>query len=221
MIRRLSLEWPDPRPFRDRGGAPLLLLALSDQREEALSFEVNREALGRPDLIVGCGDLDPGYLRFVADAFRCPMVFVRGNHDRGGAWRHEVRHLPEPLTGGIVEPLTDLHLAALPWPARERRRDEVGAWGQAVGVGLRALRFRGRPLLVASHAPPLGAGDVDDDPYHLGFSAYRRLASWLRPPLWLHGHSPLAAAPWRAELGPTTLVNVTGAVSVELTPPPV
>lgn len=219
MIRRVSFVWPDPAPFRGRAGAPLLLLGLSDQREQAFTYEVNRAAIGRPDLIVGCGDLDPTYLRFVADAFRSPLVYVRGNHDRGGAWSHEVHHLPEPLRDGVLEPLPGLHLAALPWPQRDRERDELSAWGQAIRVGLGAFRPGRGPVLVVSHAPPLGAGDVQGDPYHLGFAAYRRLAEWLHPPLWLHGHSPLAAAAWRTTSGNTTLVNVTGAVVVELTPP--
>ncbi len=35
--------------------------------------------------------------------------------------------------------------------------------------------------------------------------------------LWLHGHTSLAAAPdWRVEWGATTLVNVSGAVLIEI-----
>jgi hypothetical protein len=42
----------------------------------------------------------------------------------------------------------------------------------------------------------------------------------LEPPLWLHGHTPLAAASeWHIQRGSTTLVNVTGAVVIEIWPP--
>jgi hypothetical protein len=42
----------------------------------------------------------------------------------------------------------------------------------------------------------------------------------LRPPLWLHGHTTTASVPSLVvQAGPTTVVNVTGAVLVELTPP--
>ena len=75
------------------------------------------------------------------------------------------------------------------------------------------------PFLVISHAPPLGAGDAAD-PYHRGFRAYRWLLEHARPVLWLHGHSPLASVPWLVTRGSTTLVNVTGAVLIELVPPP-
>jgi Icc-related predicted phosphoesterase len=76
------------------------------------------------------------------------------------------------------------------------------------------------PVLVISHAPPAGAGDAVSDAYHVGFPAYRWLMDRLHPPLWLHGHTTTASvAALDAVVGPTTLVNVTGAVLVELVPP--
>jgi hypothetical protein len=42
----------------------------------------------------------------------------------------------------------------------------------------------------------------------------------IRPPLWLHGHTPLAACrDWIVVRDRTTVVNVTGAVLIELHPP--
>ena len=70
-----------------------------------------------------------------------------------------------------------------------------------------------------SHAAPEGSGDAPDL-YHRGFRAYRMLLERLRPPLWLHGHTTTASVPSLVvQAGPTTVVNVTGAVLVELTPP--
>ena len=71
-----------------------------------------------------------------------------------------------------------------------------------------------------SHVPPRGAGDTPSDVYHAGYEAYRFLVDRLRPPLWLHGHTNLAAVTdWTAGHGPTTLVNATGSVLVEVAPP--
>ena len=71
-----------------------------------------------------------------------------------------------------------------------------------------------------SHVPPFGAGDMPDGAYHRGFRGYRWLMDRLAPPLWLHGHTPLAAtSDWSVEVGRTTLINATGAVVVELLPP--
>jgi hypothetical protein len=68
--------------------------------------------------------------------------------------------------------------------------------------------------------PPLGWGDVPTDAYHRGFKGYLWLLQRLEPVLWLHGHTPLAATrDWQVQVGPTTIVNVTGAVLIELTPP--
>ncbi|HWH23888.1 MAG TPA: metallophosphoesterase, partial [Candidatus Limnocylindria bacterium] len=62
-------------------------------------------------------------------------------------------------------------------------------------------------------------GGAPTDPYHTGFAAYRWLCRRLRPVIWLHGHTSTAARSHRTDqLGPTTLVNVTGATLIELDP---
>ena len=54
----------------------------------------------------------------------------------------------------------------------------------------------------------------------LSARAYRWLLERLHPPLWLHGHVPPASVDgWRIEHDGSTVVNVTGAVLVELLPP--
>ena len=76
------------------------------------------------------------------------------------------------------------------------------------------------PVLVVSHAPPLGVGDCAADPYHVGYRAYRWFLERAAPPLWLHGHTtPASVTDWRAGLGDSKVVNVTGSVVVELLPP--
>jgi uncharacterized protein len=214
MIRRLKLAMP----ARAEAAPRVRLLAVSDERSAALEHAPNREQLGRVDAVVGCGDLEPDYLGFLADAFRAPVLLVRGNHDRGAAWDVGHRHIPTPLDGR-VERVGGLVVAGLSWPGPARGRAErtdLGAWRQVLGLALRAL-LGSRPQILLSHVPPLGHGDDVRDPYHTGFAAYRWLCRWLRPLLWLHGHTPTAAGPhWRATLGPTTLVNVTGAVLIEL-----
>ena len=227
MTRRLTVAWPDPRPFADRGGAPIRLLAVSDDVDPALDHAVNREALGHLDAIVGCGDLEPSYLSFLGDAFGVPVAFVRGNHDRGAQWSGTVGHGPKPLVSGRPIKLDGIIVIPLEWPGVEHDRalrDEWRAWFDVVraraGLLGRRLRRDSAPVLVVSHAPPRGVGDVAADRYHLGFVAYRWLLERLRPPLWLHGHTTLASvADWRASLGPSTVANVTGSILVELVPP--
>jgi len=215
MTRSLTVRWPDARPFRRRAGRPIRLLAVSDETDPALEQARNRERMGGLDGVVGCGDLDPDYLAFLGDAFNVPLVWVLGNHDRPQAEAY--RLLPPPLEAGWEERFP-LPVFGLSWAHEGARRDPWGAWWQMLRVGPGEL-IRPRPVLLASHVPPRGAGDGPDR-YHHGEEAYRWLLGRLRPPLWLHGHTTVASVPdWRVRVGPTTLVNVTGSVLVEVTPP--
>lgn len=227
MIRRVSVRWPDKRPFRERDEKPIRLLAVSDEREPAIEYEKNRAGIAPLDGIVGCGDLDPRWLAFLADAFHAPLVFVRGNHDVGGDWDERRLVVPDPLGPGAMTRLAGIAVAGLEWPhvnERGNRRRPDLAWWHALRVarselGDRLARRR-EPLLVISHVAPEGAGDAPDDAYHRGFGAYRWLLDRFRPPLWLHGHTTMASVKeLKVTAGETTVVNVTGAVLVELLPP--
>lgn len=223
MTRRLSLAWPDPRPFRGRDGRPIRILAASDEPDPALDNAANREALGPIDLVIGAGDLSPEELQFVGDAFNAPLLYVHGNHDRGGPWP-ALDKLPLPSVGIDRRSLAGISILALPWPAasdRTVKRDEGSAWGQVLRtLGLRMLAPGGTPWLVVSHVPPRDAGDTPDDPYHVGFAAYRTVLERLRPPLWIHGHTTRASSRTPVvERSGTTLINVTGSALVELRPP--
>lgn len=228
MTRTLSVAWPDARAFESRRGEPIRLLAVSDEVDPALEFAINREAMGRIDVVVGCGDLEPSYLCFLADAFGVPVAYVRGNHDRGGHWAETEADAPRHLTSGSIVDVDGITIAAFEWPGleeRHARRDESRAWldvGRvACALTLRRLRGRRGPVLVLSHAAPRGVGDRETDPYHVGYGAYRWLLERLHPPLWLHGHTTRASvADWRANLGTSIVANVTGSVLVELVPPP-
>lgn len=223
MTRRVSVTWPDPRPFLDRRGVPIRLLAASDEHDRALDFASNRAEIGRIDLVLGCGDLSPERLAFLGDAFLAPLVYVRGNHDRGGPWPSP-ELVPVASAGIDEQSLSGIPLLALPWPSDDRqpaRRDEGAAWRQVVAIlKARLLAPPRQPWLVFSHVPPRGAGDTPTDAYHVGFAAYRVVLDRLAPPLWLHGHTSTATAPTlEIEHGSTRLVNVTGSVLVELLPP--
>ena len=223
MIRRVTVEWPDDRPFRGRGGRPIRLLAASDQREPAFEVEKNRVSIDPIDGVIGCGDLDPRWLAFLADAFHAPLVYVRGNHDAGGDWDEQHPVVPEALPSGGLTRLAGVVVGGLEWPegrdGGNRRRPDL-AWLQTIRLAWAALpgrgRRRGEPLLVISHAAPEGAGDAPDA-YHRGFRAYRWLLDRVRPPLWLHGHTTTASVPeLQVRAGVTTVLNVTGAVVIEL-----
>jgi uncharacterized protein len=223
VTRRIELVWPDPRPFVGRDGRPIRILASSDEIDPALDHAVNRTALGAIDLIVACGDLSPERVAFLGDAFRRTLVYVRGNHDHGGPWRSPT-DVPLEASGIDERSLPGVNLLGLGWPGLSgddpARRDEGAAWRQVLGaLKLGLLLPPAGPWLVFSHAPPRGAGDTPDDPYHVGFAAYRTVLDQLRPRLWLHGHTTRASQRTPiVEHGSTTLINVTGSFLVELRP---
>jgi uncharacterized protein len=226
MIRRLVVPWPDERPFAGRDGRPIRFLAASDMEEPSLEHAVNRDALGSLDGILGCGDLDPEWLSFLADSFNVPLVYVRGNHDRGGEWEERPLRVPAWLEAGGVDRLAGISIVGLGWPGvREpgNRRRPWLAWRQALAIARRALRSRlfGRnePYVVISHVPPAGIGDAPDR-YHRGFGAYRWLLGLLGPPVWVHGHTTLASVNRLLEhAGSTAVANATGAILIEIQPP--
>ncbi|HXG25448.1 MAG TPA: metallophosphoesterase [Candidatus Binatia bacterium] len=222
MTRRVSLVWDDPRPFRSRDGRPIRILAASDEPDRALDVASNREALGRIDLVVGAGDLTIEQVQFLGDAFRAPLLYVLGNHDRSGAWP-ALDRLPEASSGIVDGALPNVRVLALPWPTAEDRsskRDEGAAWRQVLrALGHRLLLPGGRPWLVISHVPPRDAGDTPDDPYHVGFAAYRVVLQRLHPRLWIHGHTTWASSHTPiVDRDGTTLINVTGSALIELRP---
>ena len=222
MPKRLTIEWPDPAPFRDRDGAPIRLLAISDAFEQTLADARNRSVLGSIDLIVGCGDLDCDDLSFIVDGFDSPIVYVQGNHDTDERWRQCRDTCPEAIHSTSVFERSGISMAGLTWPGQRGKRGNRSArtaWSQALRLATRRLGRTG-PLIVLSHVPPLGVGDVSTDPYHRGFRSYRWLLDRVEPVLWLHGHTPLAATrEWKTQVGSTTIVNVTGAVIIDLLPP--
>jgi len=199
--------------------APVRILAVSDEAERAFDYERNRDALLPVDGVLGAGDLRPEYLDFLTGAFKAPLLYILGNHDRGGGWEEGQRHVPETIDGSWHD-LGGLVVAGLSWPADSKGRaihDDTAAWRQVASC---FMRVRGRrPDIVVSHAPPLGLGDTPEDHYHRGFAAYRWLLDRLKPPLWVHGHTALAATDrWWIAHGQTTIVNVTGAVLLEMVP---
>lgn len=221
MIRRLTLVLPGETTRVGPPAGPIArLLAVADERDPALDHEVNRQQLGQVDAVLGCGDLEPDYLAFLADAFAAPLMVVRGNHDRGGAWEAGRHRIAVPLDARL-DAVSGIDVLGLSWPGQpwgRAARSELAAWRQALRAWLRARLRRRSPQVVISHVPPLGHGDAIDDPYHTGFRAYRWLLRRLRPALWLHGHTHPASTPgWQSTMGTTRLANVTGAVLVELT----
>lgn len=223
----------------DRHPAPVRVLAVSDEIDEALLADAS--AARGVGLILACGDLPLAYLGSLMNALEVPLAFVPGNHD--------------PDLSGYRTSRAGLTLRAgmpvrLPWPdgalnADGRVVDVAGL--RVAGLGgcrrysggpnqytdrqqarrARALRGRarwrrlrdGRGVdVLLTHAPPLGVGDGEDPP-HRGFTALHGLVAAVRPAALLHGHVHPYGAPLRpGRLGRTLVCNVTGCHLLEIGP---
>ena len=100
MIRRLSLAIARGVRQRPHTGATGPLPGhLGRDSHRLSSSSATATTCGRSTRSLGCGDLEPDYLAFLADAFKAPLLYVRGNHDRGAGWSIGAEHIPDPLDG--------------------------------------------------------------------------------------------------------------------------
>jgi hypothetical protein len=221
------------------------ILAVSDEVDDSLGPDTLREL--RPRLIVSCGDLPFEYLEYLVTLANVPLVYVPGNHDPDLRLRSRgpvlTGTVPVQSTAGVpdepgpgggtsvdgrVVQVAGLRVAGLGGSIRYTDGPNQYTQSQMRRRALR-LELRGRlrrpvagdPLrrvdLLLTHAPPLGVGDVPDDPAHVGFSAFHRLVRTLAPRMLLHGHiHPFGQVARDVTIGDTVVRNVVGAHRIEV-----
>jgi Calcineurin-like phosphoesterase len=215
------------------------VLAVSDEVDAGLCAGVGLAS--DAELILACGDLPFGYLRYLMNALDVPLVFVPGNHDpdltgyrvsRAGLTLRAglPARAPWPdgsiCADGAVADVAGLRIAGLggcrrysggPNQYSDRQQSRRA---RALSRRARWRRMRdGRPVdVLLAHSPPRGVGD-GDDPVHQGFTALNRLVDLLRPTLLLHGHvAPCDVARPGRRLGGTTVCNVVGRHLIDIEP---
>jgi len=173
-------------------------------------------ALGRIDLLIGCGDLPADYLDTLATLYGAPLVFVRGNHDPPG----RQGNYPEDaeIHGRLV---TEKGLVVAGLEGSIRYSDGPHQYTErqmmAKVVALRVRLGRRHLDVLITHGPPAGVNEGTDAP-HRGLRAVRRAVEWMHPRLLLHGHvHPYGRDIAReAQLGETRVINVVGHRIVDL-----
>jgi Icc-related predicted phosphoesterase len=183
------------------------VLAVAD--EEAPAIQSRMRDL-RVDLVLSAGDLPWDYLEALVAQLGAPAAFVPGNHDpRTGTGTG-----PHGLVDvdGHVLTIGGLRVAGLggciryndgphqytqdEYETRARRLLHEASGGRAVDVLL-------------THAPPLGLGDDEADPCHVGISALHGVIETLHPSWHLHGHiHPYGMQKPDRHIGTTTIRNV-------------
>ena len=185
------------------------VLALSDEHAKYLYDFYRPGMLKDYDLILACGDLSRAYLEFFVTMARCPVFYVRGNHDG-----HYDQDPPEGCE--CIEDMfyryKGLRILGLGGSMRynpgdhqytdtQMRRRIRKLWWQ--------LRKAGGVDIVVTHAAPLGLGDADDYA-HRGSEALRELLDKYRPRYLVHGHIHLSYGheiPREMEYNGTKIIN--------------
>ncbi|GAB39200.1 metallophosphoesterase family protein [Gordonia sputi] len=211
------------------------VLAVADEVVDSLTFGVGIE--GKPDLILGAGDLPFDYLDSLMMLCDAPCVFVPGNHDPDLSGYRQSRtgwvraglpaRDPGPLgainaDGRTVE-AAGLRISGLGGSIRynggpnqyTEAQQRWRSWRVRIGAHLR----RRRPDIVLTHSPARGVGDGDDAP-HRGFECLNGLVSDLHPALLVHGHvHPFGAHPQDKIVGKDTVsMNVVGYCQFDIEP---
>lgn len=218
------------------------VLAVADEVVESLALGVGIE--GRPDLVLGAGDLPFGYLETLSELCEAPCVYVPGNHDRDlrgyrrgrAGWTRAGLPADDPGPAGAVNAdgrtvtVAGLRISGL---GGSRRYNGGSNQYTDAQQRLRSLRLRcGNALsratsrsdrpgvdILLTHSPARGVGDRDDEP-HRGFECFHPLVRSLRPTLLVHGHiHPYGDCPADLPIGEhTTSLNVVGYCQFDLDP---
>lgn len=163
------------------------ILAVGDV-PSAYYYEHYRPRVLEPfDLILASGDLPRDYLEFIVTLARCPVVYVRGNHDDGYA--------KAPPAGcicaeGRIVNCQGLRILGLGGSSRYRKGENMYTEGQMRRriwrLWPQLLRNRGFDILL-THSPARGINDLDT-PAHRGFECFVNLLERYRPAYFVHGH---------------------------------
>jgi Icc-related predicted phosphoesterase len=189
----------------------------------------------RPDLIVSCGDLPFDYLEYLVSSLNVPLLYVPGNHDASlkradTTWTPLQQEVPAPgpegceNVDGRVSEVHGLRVAGLGGSLRYKPGPNQYTQAQMrwrainLEVRIRLKRLRsGRKLdVLVTHAPPFELPGAEDAA-HVGFVAFHRIISDLRPLLLVHGHvHPYGRTPPERRIDGTRIVNVIPSRLIEL-----
>jgi Icc-related predicted phosphoesterase len=175
-------------------------MAVSDRVLDRLYCSNVKRKHADVDLLVGCGDLPFYFLDFLVSAMQVPLVYVRGNHDRGPQYTTTGRVLSEVRGGddihGRVVYKNGLLLAGLEGSMRyrpnaplmytelEMKQQIVRMLPSLLWQRLRHGRFVD---ILVTHSPPYGIHDRRDLA-HTGFKAFHTFMALFKPHYLLHGH---------------------------------
>lgn len=163
------------------------ILAIADQEARYFYDFYMPGRLDEFDLILACGDLKIKYLEFIATMARCPVLYVRGNHDD-----HFIKNPP----GGCIciedqiYEYKGVRILGLGGSYRYRPGENMYTEKQMrrriFKLCLQLWRKKGFDILL-THAPAYGLND-EEHIAHRGFECFIELLEKYKPKYFIHGH---------------------------------
>ena len=186
------------------------ILAVADEEAKYFYDYYTPGKLDEFDLILACGDLRREYLEFLVTMARCPLIYVRGNHDDGFGERS-----PEGCicAEGKVCKYKGLRILGLGGSYRYRRDGENMYTERQMRRRLRKVRWQiwrnGGFDILLTHAPARGVNDFESLS-HRGFECFTELVDRYKPRFFVHGHIHKnygANIPQKTQRGETLVIN--------------
>lgn len=185
------------------------ILAVGDMESKYYYEHYRSGRLDEFDLILASGDLGRSYLEFLATLARCPVVYIRGNHDRGfEAWPPEGCICAEDR----IVVCNGLRILGLGGSYRYRDGENMYTEEQMrrriLRLTLQLKKHKGFDILL-THAPARHINDLDTLP-HRGFECFNLLLERYKPKYFVHSHVHRNYGrdiPQRTVLGDVTVIN--------------
>ena len=162
------------------------------------------------DLIISCGDLSRNYLEFLVTMARCPLLYIRGNHD--DKFNDTPPEGCECIEDRIVT-VNGLRILGLGGSYRYKKSGVNMYTERQMERRIRKLRWKLRRAggvdMVVTHAPIRGVNDFDSIS-HRGFECFRPLIEKYAPRYFVHGHIHKTYGvniPRKTVLGSTAVIN--------------
>lgn len=185
------------------------ILAVADMVSKYLYDYYTPGKLDGFDLILACGDLSRDYLEFLVDASRCPVLYVKGNHDDS--------LIDNPPGGCIciddkVYVYKGIRILGMGGSNRYREGGYMFTEDQ-MRRRISKLRFKlmksGGIDILVTHAPARHLNDFDSLS-HRGFECFNLLLKKYRPSYFVHGHIHKNYGiniPQKTEIDGVTVIN--------------
>ncbi len=194
------------------------ILAVADNEEKSLWDYYDKTRLGKIDLIISCGDIDPRYLDFLVSMTNADLLYIRGNHD-------SIYDVTPPPGGVCIDgKVYDYHGVRIMGLGGSQKYKEGKDMYTERKMSSRAAKLFPKADLMngidilATHAPVRGYGDMEDL-CHRGFECFEDILNRYKPRYMLHGHVHKEYGHFQRERqhpSGTKIINVCGFYIFEL-----